>query len=117
RKDFLKSKSQGFQIFLIEDSPGEFAGFCDYKPGAETYLSILLIDGKRKGVGIGKKVYTQLENTLRTEGACAVRIDVLYEYAENALGFWEKQGFVATEKIAMDWEGHKSTAIKMIKIL
>ena len=46
-----------------------------------------------------------------------IRIDVVYDYEENALEFWKKQGFVPNEKIELEWNGYKSNAIKMHKII
>lgn len=33
------------------------------------------------------------------------------------LNFWKKQGFVPNEKIELEWNGYKSNAIKMHKII
>ena len=57
----------------------------------------------------------QLENLFRSEGSTKVRIDVVYDYQDNSLGFWKKQGFIPHEKILLEWNGFKSHAIKMLK--
>ena len=83
----------------------------------EVYLSLLMIDFRLKGNGLGKTIYNQLEKMFKSNNVQSIRIDVVYDYEENALEFWKKQGFVPNEKIELEWNGYKSNAIKMHKII
>lgn len=119
-KDFIleeieEMKNHGFDSLIIKNNPGEIVGVCDFKIEDEAYLSLLMIDDKHKGNGIGGRVYNQLEKIFKSKKVSSVRIDVAYDYEENVLRFWEKQGFVANEKINLYWNGYKLNAIKMYK--
>ena len=74
-----------------------------------------MIDAKLKGNGLGRIIYNQLEKIFKAKNSKKIRIDVVYDYEENALGFLEKQGFVPSEEIQLEWNGYKSKAIKMYK--
>ena len=86
-----------------------------FKIAEEVYLSLLMIDGKQKRNGLGSRIYSQLEQLFQAEGADRIRIDVVYE--DNVVAFWGKQGFIPCEKIQLEWNGHKSNAIKMVKTI
>ena len=64
---------------------------------------------------LGSRIYSQLEQLFQAEGADRIRIDVVYE--DNVVAFWGKQGFIPCEKIQLEWNGHKSNAIKMVKTI
>ena len=119
-KDFIineieEMKNIGFSSLVIKNNEGNIVGICDFKIGDEVYLSLLMIDAKLKGNGLGRIIYNQLEKIFKTKNSKRIRIDVVYDYEENALGFWEKQGFVSSEEIQLEWNGYKSKAIKMYK--
>lgn len=114
-KEIEEMKNHGFNSLIIKNNRGEIVGVCDFKIEDEVYLSLLMIDAKLKGNGIGGRVYNQLEKIFKSKKASSVRIDVVYDYEENVLEFWEKQGFVANEKIYLYWNGYKLNAIKMYK--
>jgi len=110
-------KKIGFNSSIIKDHTGEVIGLCDFKISHEVYLSLLMIDYRLKGNGLGKTIYNQLEKMFKSNNVQSIRIDVVYDYEENALEFWKKQGFVPNEKIELEWNGYKSNAIKMHKII
>jgi ribosomal protein S18 acetylase RimI-like enzyme len=110
-------KKVGFNSSIIKDNKGQIVGLCDFKISDEVYLSLLMIDDKLKGKGLGKIIYNKLEKMFKSKNAKRIRIDVVYDYKENVLGFWEKQGFITDEKIELEWHGYKSNAIKMYKII
>ena len=119
-KDFIineieEMKNIGFSSLVIKNNEGNIIGICDFKIGDEVYLSLLMINAKLKGNGLGRIIYNQLEKIFKTKNSKRIRIDVVYDYEENALGFWEKQGFVSSEEIQLEWNGYKSKAIKMYK--
>ncbi len=115
--EIKEMKNIGYTSSVIKDNTGEIVGLCDYKISDEVYLSLFMIDSKLKGNGFGKTIYNQLEKMFKSKNAKRIRIDVVYDYDENVLGFWEKQGFVTSEKIELEWNGYKSNAIKMYKSL
>ena len=108
-------KNIGFSSLVIKNNEGNIIGICDFKIGDEVYLSLLMINAKLKGNGLGRVIYNQLEKLFKTKNSKRIRIDVVYNYKENVLGFWEKQGFVPSEEIQLEWNGYKSKAIKMYK--
>ncbi|MBS5938764.1 MAG: GNAT family N-acetyltransferase [Clostridium sp.] len=119
-KDFIVNEIEemnniGFSSLVIKNNEGNIVGICDFKIGDEVYLSLLMIDANLKGNGLGRIIYNQLEKIFKTKNSKRIRIDVVYDYEENALGFWEKQGFVPSEEIQLEWNGYKSKAIKMYK--
>lgn len=121
-KDFIvdeieEMKSIGFSSLVIKNNEGNIVGICDFKMEDEVYLSLLMIDAKLKGNGLGSIIYNQLEKIFKSKNASRIRIDVVYDYEENVLGFWEKQGFVPCEKIQLEWNGYKSKAVKMYKTI
>lgn len=114
-KEIEQMKIHGFDSLIVKNNPGEIVGVCDFKIENEVYLSLLMIDAKHRGNGIGGRVYNQLEKIFKSKKVSSVRIDVVYDYEENVLRFWERQGFVANEKINLYWNGYKLNAIKMYK--
>jgi len=110
-------KSIGYTSSIIKDNNGEIVGLCDFKISDEVYLSLLMIDSRLKGNGLGKIIYNQLEKMFKAKNAKRIRIDVVYDYDENVLGFWKNQGFISNAKIELEWNGYKSNAIKMYKII
>lgn len=108
-------KSVGFISSVIKDNKGEIIGVCDFKIQEEAYLSLLMINSKFKGNGLGKEIYNHLERVFKSNNVKRVRIDVVYDYEENVIGFWEKQGFVSKGKVELEWNAHKSNATKMYK--
>lgn len=121
-KDFIfneieEMKKMGFISSIIKDNKGEIVGLCDFKITDEVYLSLLMIDAKVKGNGVGRTIYNQLEKMFKSKNATSIRIDIVYDYEENILGFWRKQGFIYSKKIELEWNGYKSNAIKMYKTI
>lgn len=110
-------KNIGFNSLAIRNKEGNIVGVCDFKMADEVYLSLLMIDATQKRNGLGSKIYNQLEQIFKAKDVNSVRIDVVYDYEDNVVGFWEKQGFIHCEKIQLEWNGCKSNAIKMCKTI
>ncbi len=110
-------KNIGFTSYTIKDNKDEIVGLCDFKIEDEVYLSLLMIDAKLKRNGIGQAIYNELERIFKYNNASGIRIDVVYGYEDNAIGFWKKQGFISGEKIELEWNSYKSKAIKMYKTI
>lgn len=121
-KDFIineieEMKKIGFTSLAIKNNEDNIVGICDFKIGDEVYLSLLMIDDKLKGKGLGTIIYNHLEKIFKSKNSKKIRIDVVYDYKENVLSFWKKQGFIPNEKVQLEWNGYKSKAIKMYKII
>ena len=46
-----------------------------------------------------------------------IRIDVVCDYPQNVVEFWQKCGFEIVEEIELVWSGKKSLVYMMIKAL
>ncbi len=111
-------KKVGFQSCVIVDGEAQTVqGVLDYKSDEEVYLSLLMLSEELQGKGIGKDIYSMFERKMRKEKRASIRIDVVNDYPENVVPFWEKQGFVGNETITLEWGNKKSNAIVMRKRL
>ena len=104
----------GFESRLIVFDHQEI-GSVEYKMGEQVYLSILLLDKAKQRRGLGQAAYQFLEQEFALLGASSVRIDVAFDYEENSIGFWQRQGFKIIEKIVPNWCGKTFQAYKMEK--
>ena len=100
----------GFRSAVICTAGGDVIGTLDHRAGEEAYLSLLLLAAEVQGQGHGRAVYGQLEAELKAAGCRRIRIDVVDDYPENVLAFWQKLGFVAAERICLCWGGKTSAA-------
>lgn len=92
-------------------------GILDYKPGEEVYLSLLMLKADMQGRGLGSDIYSYFEAEMFQEGSKCIRIDVVKDYDDNVISFWEKQGFLECENIILEWGNKKSNAVTMRKEL
>lgn len=118
REELTEMVRAGFYSCVLTDGESRaIIALCDYKPGEETYLSLVMLDGAGRGVGLGRRVYKHLEEVFLRDGALRIRIDVVDGYEGNVVGFWEKQGFLPHERLVLDWDGHTMEAQVMKKEL
>lgn len=116
--EMLEMRQMGFRATKIIDSVmGKIIGICDFKLGEEVYLSLLMVDGSLQGKGLGREIYSALEELVKGYDGGCVRIDVVDSYSGNAVEFWKKQGFTARERTVLNWNGKKSDALIMKKVL
>jgi ribosomal protein S18 acetylase RimI-like enzyme len=116
KKEIDEMKSIGFYTAVIfEKSTGHAVGFIDYKPDSTVYLSLFMLHGKLKGKGIGIELYCLFEKYLSENKCDFVRIDAVYDYKENAVGFWRKLNFSVQNEVTLNWSGKESQAYLMIK--
>lgn len=109
--EIYEMKNVGFtSVIITNNQSGSVVGLCDYRLGDCVYLSLLMINGRLAGRGIGGKIYKYLESEFINQKAGSVRIDVVDDYEGNTIGFWEKQGFISQEKVILEWHGKKSNA-------
>lgn len=104
----------GFASCVIEEA-GQVIGVLDYRPGAEVYLSLLMLHATRQGNGAGSAVYAAFEEKMRREGASSIRIDVVNGYSENLVPFWQGKGFSGIEEIMLEWGEKTNRALVMKK--
>lgn len=118
-KDELKSmKDVGFySCKIVEASSGKIIGIADFKIDVETYLSLLMIHGSYKAIGLGRRVFNEIEGFSLSHKSKSMRIDVVVNYDSNVLDFWAKNGFFKFQDIALNWTGKLLPAVVMRKVL
>lgn len=101
---------------LVDNEP---IGIIDYMINAEghVYLSLMMLTKEKQKKGLGTIVYKYFENWVRNEGANIIRIDVVDDYENNVLPFWEKMGFVTKKRDELTWGKKKSSVSVMEKVL
>ena len=122
-ESFLKNEleemlAHGFtsNYVLVDNEP---IGILDYMINAEgyVYLSLMMITKEKQKNGLGTAVYDFFENRVRNDGAQIIRIDVVDDYENNVLPFWEKMGFEAKRRDELTWGNKKSSVSVMEKVL
>lgn len=102
---------------IINKANREIIGICDFKISDTVYLSLLMLDGALHCKGLGTEIYKQFEENVIMDKAHFIRIDVAFSYSGNAVGFWKKQGFETQGVTQLNWNGKKSQAQIMRKVL
>ena len=102
---------------IMEETSGEPIGILDFKYSDECYLSLLMLSAKYQQRGIGREVYKHFETLARENGSSSIRIDVVNDYPDNVVPFWDKLGFVKCEPLQLTWGNKVSSAIVMRKRL
>jgi len=122
-ESFLKNEleemlAHGFtsNYILVDNEP---IGILDYMINAEgyVYLSLMMITKEKQKNGLGSAVYDFFENMVRDSGAQIIRIDVVDDYENNVLPFWEKMEFEAKRRDELTWGNKKSSVSVMEKVL
>ncbi len=122
-ESFLKNEleemlAHGFtsNYILVDNEP---IGILDYMINAEgyVYLSLLMLTKEKQKKGLGTIIYKYFENWVRNEGANIIRIDVVDDYENNVLPFWEKMGVEAKRRDELTWGNKKSSVSVMEKVL
>lgn len=122
-ESFLKNEleemlAHGFtsNYVLVDTEP---IGILDYMINEEgyVYLSLLMISKEIQQKGIGTAVYNFFEKKICSDGAQIIRIDVVDDYENNVLPFWEKMGFVIKRRDELTWGNKKSSVSVMEKEL
>ncbi len=73
---------------------------------------MLSLDHQKKG--LGKRVYRSFEERVVSSGTTKVRIDVVDDYEDNVIPFWEKMGFVKMGINRLTW-GEKSSSVTVME--
>ena len=115
--ELLETKKAGFISHKILDlKSSSVIGFIDFIIGDEVYISLLMLDSEYSGHGIGRVVYNLFENNICTNSN-SIRIDVVSDYNNYILKFWEKLGFVYDDNIKIKWNNKVLDALLMRKEL
>ena len=117
-EEFISMCKVGFHSCVIVDRENSMIqGILDYKPGQEVYLSLIMIAADLQGKGVGCKIYSDFELQMLQAGSTSIRIDVVNDYPDNVVPFWENLGFIEGETVTLDWGNKKSKAVVMRKII
>ena len=109
-------KKVGFRsCVIVNEETQTVQGVLDYKPDDEVYLSLMMLAAESQGKGIGNMIYSLFESQMQQEKRDYIRIDVVNDYTDNVIPFWEKLGFVGSETITLEWGNKKSNAVVMKK--
>lgn len=118
REEILDMTSNHFlSCVIVNESTHEMIGVIDYKLDSTVYLSLLMIHSNHQKKRIGQMVYNHFETNMFNLGKGSIRIDVINDYADNVVWFWQKQGFIQQNEVNINWGNKKSTAVVMLKPL
>lgn len=117
-KEIESMKKSNFKTYKIkEKSSNRIIGFIDLKLSEESYLSLMMIHRDYKNLGYGKKAYDLLEDYFRRENVKNIRVDVVYDYDDTVMKFWQNRGFDKIKNIKLRWEDQFLGAALMRKAL
>lgn len=102
---------------IMEEASGEPIGILDFKYSDQCYLSLLMLSAEYQQIGLGREVYNYFEILARENNSSSIRIDVVNDYPDNVVPFWEKLGFKKCETEQLTWGNKVSSAIVMRKQL
>lgn len=117
-REMAETAAAGFISAVVLDAVERAViGVLDYKPADTVYLSLLMLRAAKQGKGAGTALYQDFEQVQRREGKREIRIDVVNDYPDNLVGFWQKRGFIPQRTIWLEWGGKRSRALVMKKPL
>ncbi|MBP5596135.1 MAG: GNAT family N-acetyltransferase [Pseudobutyrivibrio sp.] len=101
-------------LVIIDDEP---VGIIDYSlnDSGYVYLSLLMLLNNFQNKGLGTSIYLYFESLVGGKNASKIRIDVVDDYENNVIPFWEKMGFIRTKKEELTWGGKTSSVTVMEK--
>ncbi len=103
---------------IVDFESDNAVGVIDYNIGeTEVYLSLIMIDSNLQGNGLGKSLYRHFERLMKDKNQKVIKIDVVNDYENNLVSFWESLGFVSDKEIELVWGCKRSKAFVMKKIL
>lgn len=111
------SKAGFHSCIIVNAETQAVQGVLDYRDGKEAYLSLLMLEKSAQGQGFGREIYLRFEAEMRRAGSQSIRIDVVNDHPDSALGFWRRLGFSERESIVLRWGKKASGAVVMRKYL
>jgi len=100
---------------IVNAESAKIQGILDYRSGQEAYLSLIMIDARLQGRGIGRSIYFNFEQQMRQAGSMSIRIDVVNDYPGSLVSYWKALGFSEAETISLRWGKKTSRAMLMRK--
>ena len=73
----------------------------NYPYGESWYLGFMIVDAGRRGQGVGRSIYAEVEKWAAVRGAKEIRLAVL-EANEAAVRFWYSVGFSEVRRVGPD---------------
>ena len=117
-QEILDMTSNNFlSCVIVNELSDEIIGIIDYQVDNTVYLSLLMIHSNYQKNKIAQMIYKKFESNMSKLGKSTIRIDVINDYPNNVIWFWEKQGFVQQNEVALNWGNKKSSAVVMLKSL
>ena len=117
-KEMISMNEIGFSsCAIVEETSGDIIGTLDFKYDDECYLSLLMLGAEYQKRGVGPEIYNFFEILAQENGSSSIRIDVVNDYPDNVVVFWEKLGFEQCEPVQLNWGNKVSSAIVMRKQL
>lgn len=89
-----------FIIYYAGDLAG-YVGFCPDRDSRKLFLSKFYILAKYRGLGLGRKAMSFVENSARETDMNKIWLTV-NKYNSNSIAVYEKMGFVKTSDIVQD---------------
>ena len=98
--------------FGIYAPEGELLGYIElfrnYPAESEWWIGLLMLDPKKRGRGVGRRVFRAAAGWAFANGARAIQLAVL-ENDPAAQRFWTRQGFEFVQRRAYESQSHKKT--------
>ena len=115
-EEVLTMQNVGFRSVVVEEK-GLLRAVLDYRPGKETYLSLIMLPHDLQGKGMGRDIYACFEALMKETGCAVVRMDVANDYPQHLIPFWKMLGFEENENVTLEWGNKVSRAVVMRKQL
>ena len=95
----------------------EIIGLIDFSVDEDSYISLMMIDEIYKNQGIGKYVFEVIEKYIKLNDSKKIKLDVVKDYDEKVIEFWERNGFVKIKEVELNWNKNILTAFNMEKLI
>lgn len=116
KQELVEMNRLDFASCVIEMKE-KIVGIMDYQDRDCVYLSLLMLDARERGQGLGRACYRQFESMMKARNRKCIHIDVVCENSGNLLPFWESVGFIQNGKSKLFWGEKESEAVVMKKII
>ena len=100
-------------VILVDGTPVRIMDYSQNDSGY-VYLSLFMLSNDFQAKGLGRSVYRYFESMVVSKKASRIRIDVVDDYENNVIPFWEKMGFIKTGKDELTW-GEKTSSVTVME--
>lgn len=77
----------------IDSRRSGFVGFYNFSPGRYAEIALSLFEGRTRGQGYGRRVFSMLERGLQRHSLVETIVARVREENHTAAGFWKRMGF------------------------